>query len=55
LRVIIDQAKASCDASEIMISAYCAEGTGSLHIVGTIGASCDGDPVAKAVVVCARK
>ena len=55
LRVLVGEAKESCDASEVMISAYCADGTGSLHIVGTAGASCDGDPAAKAVVVCARR
>ena len=43
-----------CEASEILLSAYCADGTGTLHIVGTTGATCDGDPGAKAVVVCAR-
>jgi len=53
--VIIDQSKATCDASEIMLSAYCADGTASLHIVGTAGASCEGDPNAKAVVVCLRR
>jgi hypothetical protein len=44
-----------CDASEFMVSAYCADGTGSLHIIGTAGASCEGDESAKAVVVCARR
>jgi hypothetical protein len=38
-----------------MISAYCADGMGSLHIVGTAGASCEGDPGIKAVVVCAKR
>ena len=55
LRVIIDQAEAMCDASEIMIGAYCADGTGSLRIVGTSGASCAGDASAKAVVVCLKR
>ena len=55
LRVIINQASAICDSSEVMIGAYCANGAGTLHIVGMAGASCDGDPDAKAVVVCARR
>jgi hypothetical protein len=38
-----------------MISAYCADGIGTLHIVGTTGATCEGDTSAKAVVVCAKK
>ena len=38
-----------CEASEILLSAYCADGTGTLHIVGTTGATCEGDPGAKAV------
>ena len=53
--MIIDQAEAACDASEIMIGAYCADGLGSLHIVGTSGASCEGDAGAKAVVVCLKR
>jgi len=35
-----------------MISAYCAGGVGNLRIDGTAGAACEGDPNAKAVVVC---
>jgi hypothetical protein len=52
-RVVSDSAQASCNAGEIMASAYCAGGTGALHIDGTNGASCDGG--AKAVIVCANK
>jgi len=29
-----------CEASEILISAYCVDGIGALHIVGTTGATC---------------
>ena len=47
LRVLVDQSKAMCDASEFMISAYCADGIGNLHVFGTAGASCDGDPARK--------
>ncbi len=54
MRVVV-QAKAMCDATEFMIGAYCADGTGSLRIIGTAGASCEGDANAKAVVVCARR
>jgi hypothetical protein len=49
LRVIDGQAKAMCDASEVMVSAYCEDGSGSLHIVGSAGASCEADANAKAV------
>jgi len=35
-----------------MVSAYCAGGIGNLHIDGMVGAACEGDPNAKAVVVC---
>ena len=55
LRVGIERGTAMCQASEILISAYCVDGIGALHIVGTTGATCDGDPGAKAVVVCARR
>jgi hypothetical protein len=55
LRVGIERGRAMCEASEILISAYCVDGIGALHIVGTTGATCDGDPGAKAVVVCARR
>jgi hypothetical protein len=40
-----------CEASEILLSAYCVDGIGALHIVGTTGATCAGDPGAKAVIV----
>ena len=55
LRVGIERGTAMCEASEILLSAYCVDGIGALHIVGTTGATCDGDPGAKAVVVCARR
>ena len=55
MRVDVEQGKAICEASEILLSAYCADGLGVLHIVGTAGATCEGDPGAKAVVVCARR
>jgi hypothetical protein len=55
LRVIVDQAKAVCAASEVMIGAYCEDGVGSLHIIGRTGASCEGEPAGKAVVVCAGR
>jgi hypothetical protein len=51
--VVSDSAQASCGAGEIMASAYCADGAGSLHIDGTTGASCDGG--GKAVILCARR
>ena len=44
-----------CEPSEILLSAYCVDGIGVLHIVGTTGAACAGDASAKAVVVCAKK
>jgi hypothetical protein len=47
--------KAACDASEIMISAYCAGNNTTTRTDGTTGAECDGDPNAKAVVACAAK
>ena len=55
MRVIINQAQAACGASEFMLSAYCADGIGTLRILGTNGAACEGDSGAKAVVVCVRK
>jgi len=55
IRVDIEKGKAMCEATEILLSAYCADGVGVLHIVGTAGATCEGDPGAKAVVVCARR
>jgi hypothetical protein len=52
----MEPGKAMCDATtEFMISAYCADGVGALHIIGTLGASCEGDPNAKAVVICAKR
>jgi hypothetical protein len=53
--VLVGQTKAACDASEIMLSAYCEDGTGSPRIIGTSGASCEGDPGGKAVVICLRR
>jgi hypothetical protein len=55
IRVDIEKGKAMCEATEILLSAYCADGVGVLHIVGTAGATCEGDLGAKAVVVCARR
>jgi hypothetical protein len=55
LHVVVGQAKASCDPNEIMISAYCAGVNATLRMDGMSGASCDGDPNAKAVVSCATK
>jgi hypothetical protein len=55
LRVDIEQGKAMCAASEILISAYCFDGIGVLRIIGTTGATCTGDAGAKAVVVCATR
>ena len=55
IRVDVEQGKALCEASEILLSAYCADGVGVLHIVGTAGATCEGDARAKAVVVCAAR
>jgi hypothetical protein len=52
-RVVSDSAQASCGAGEIMASAYCAGGAGTLHLDGTTGASCDGG--GKAVIVCAKQ
>jgi hypothetical protein len=54
LRIISDQAKAACDAGEIMISAYCVGEDSTLHIDGTTGASCEGGSNT-AVVVCAKR
>jgi hypothetical protein len=50
--VVSDAGQASCEADEIMASAYCAGGA-AVHIDGTKGASCDGG--AKAVIVCAKQ
>jgi hypothetical protein len=55
IRVIADQAKAACEADEVMISAYCSVDGGKLHIDGTSGASCEGSDDAKAVVACVKK
>jgi hypothetical protein len=51
----MEKGKAMCEATEILLSAYCADGVGVLHIIGTAGATCEGDQGAKAVVVCARR
>jgi hypothetical protein len=53
LRVISNQEKPMCDAGEFMISAYCPGEGGTLHINGTMGATCEGG-TSKAVVVCAK-
>jgi hypothetical protein len=45
-------AKAACDATEIMVSAYCTGDGATLHIADTTGASCEDG---KAVIFCARK
>ena len=55
MRAIVGQASATCGENEVMISAYCAGGVGSLRIIGTVGAACEGDPEAKAVVVCVHR
>jgi hypothetical protein len=55
LRVLSGQARAQCEPDEIMISAYCAGGAIELHLVGTTGASCEGESNPEAVVVCAKK
>ena len=55
LRVGIERGTAMREASEILISAYCVDGIGDLHIVGTTGATCDGDPGTKAVGRRARR
>lgn len=41
LRVDIEPGKAMCEPSEILLSAYCVDGMGVLHILGTTGATCD--------------
>jgi hypothetical protein len=53
LRVIADQAKPMCEPGEFMISAYCPGEGGALHIMGTMGATCEGG-ASKPVVVCAK-
>ena len=52
-RIITDQASATCNAGEIMISAYCTGEGSRLHVTGTTGAVCEGGPGATAVLVCA--
>jgi hypothetical protein len=54
-RVLSDQTKATCDADEIMISAYCIGEGSMLHIAGPTGASCEGAASTTAVVVCAKR
>jgi hypothetical protein len=53
LRVISDHDKPMCEAGEFMISAYCPGEGSTLHVTGTMGATCEG-AAAKAVVVCAK-
>jgi hypothetical protein len=59
--VISGQAKAACDANEIMISAYCTVDRSTLHVDGTAGASCEGPQgtegpgTTTVVVVCAKR
>jgi hypothetical protein len=55
MRVVVGQMKAACDAGEIMVSAYCAGNGATTRMDGMTGAECDGDPNAKAVVICAAK
>jgi hypothetical protein len=55
IRVIADQATATCAADEVMMSAYCSVDGSKLHIDGTSGASCEGSDDAKAVVACVKK
>ncbi len=44
-----------CDASEIMLGAYCQDGIGSLRIIGVAGADCEGDPDARVVLTCLKR
>ena len=46
---------ATCDAKEIMISAYCTGEGSTLHVNGIVGASCEGPPSNTVVVVCAER
>jgi hypothetical protein len=55
IRVLTNTTEATCDASEFMFSAYCTGGEGKLHVSGLQGASCEGDPGVKVVVVCLKK
>jgi hypothetical protein len=54
-RIITDQAAPSCDAGEIIISAYCGGEGAKLRITGTTGAACDGSAGVNPVVVCAKR
>jgi hypothetical protein len=54
-RIITDQAAASCDAGEIIISAYCGGEGAKLRITGTSGAACEGSAGVNPVVVCAKR
>ncbi|MGD0640233.1 MAG: hypothetical protein ABSC22_05750 [Roseiarcus sp.] len=55
IRVVTGQAKAACEADEIMISAYCTGEGGALHIEGTAGASCAGPESTATVVACVKR
>ena len=50
-RLVREPERASCDAGETMVSAYCFNG-GAVHIAGSTGASCDGG--AEALILCAK-
>jgi hypothetical protein len=58
LRILSDKANASCNADEIMVSAYCARAAGGAapqaSLQGMTGASCEGDG-AVAVIACAKR
>jgi hypothetical protein len=54
-RVITDQPSPSCNAGEIIISAYCGGEGAKLHITGTTGAACDGSAGVNPVIVCAKR
>jgi hypothetical protein len=50
-RLVREPERASCDAGETMVSAYCFNG-GAVHIAGSTSASCDGG--AEALILCAK-
>jgi hypothetical protein len=47
LRVVAEPLTAVCDVSEIMVSAYCADGLGTLTHTGNDGAACEGEASAQ--------
>jgi hypothetical protein len=52
--MVSGEGKATCEPSEIMVSAYCTGEGGALHIPDTMGASCEGG-TSKAVIFCAGR